>query len=186
MSFFALKGYFCAMDVEFLKYPIGKPSIESEPGEERIEGCIAVIGRMPKQLMEFAKILTEEQWDTPYREGGWTVRQVVHHLADSHMNGFNRQRLAVTSGEIPKVPGYPQTLFAALPDYTTDPFLSVILLASLHEKWVSFLNGITEAGWNKSYFHMEEEKEYTMKESVQMYAWHCQHHLAHIRLVLDK
>ena len=174
------------MDVEFLKYPIGKPSIESEPGEERIEGCIAVIGRMPKQLMEFAKVLTEEQWDTPYREGGWTVRQVVHHLADSHMNGFNRQRLAVTFGDTPKVPGYPQTLFAALPDYTTDPFLSVILLASLHEKWVSFLNGITENGWDKSYFHMEDEKEYTMKESVQMYAWHCQHHLAHIRLVLEK
>ena len=150
------------MDVEFLKYPIGKPSIESEPGEERIEGCIAVIGRMPKQLMEFAKVLTEEQWDTSYREGGWTVRQVVHHLADSHMNGFNRQRLAVTSAETPKVPGYPQTLFAALPDYTTDPFLSVILLASLHEKWVSLLNGITETGWDKSYFHMEEKKEYTM------------------------
>ena len=62
------------------------------------------------------------------------------------MNGFNRQRLAVTSGETPKVPGYPQTLFSALPDYTTDPFLSVILLVSLHEKWVSFLNGITETG----------------------------------------
>ena len=122
------------MNTEFLQYPIGKPSIESEPGRERIEGCIAVIGRMPKQLMEFAKVLTEEQWDTPYREGGWTVRQVVHHLADSHMNGFNRQRLAVTNGNTPKVPGYSQTLYAALPDYSTDPFLSVILLASLHEK----------------------------------------------------
>lgn len=174
------------MNIEFLQYPIGKPSIESEPGNERIEGCIAVIGRMPKQLMEFAKVLTEEQWDTPYREGGWTVRQVVHHLADSHMNGFNRQRLAVTNGNTPKVPGYSQALYAALPDYSTDPFLSIILLASLHEKWVSFLNGITETGWDSTYFHMEDEKIYTMKESVQMYAWHCQHHLAHIRLVMDK
>ncbi|MAZ97311.1 MAG: metal-dependent hydrolase [Flavobacteriales bacterium] len=174
------------MDVEFLKYPIGKASIESDPPIERVEGCIAVIGRMPKQLMEFAKALTDEQWDTSYRQEGWTIRQVVHHLADSHMNGFNRQRLAVTSLETPKVTGYPQTLFAALPDYTSDPFLSVILLASLHEKWVSFLNGITETGWKKSYFHLDESKEYTMKESVQMYAWHCQHHMAHIRLVIDK
>ena len=102
------------MDIEFLKYPIGKPSIEEQPEDARIEGCIAVIGRMPKQLMEFAKSLTEEQWDTPYREGGWTVRQVVHHLADSHMNGFNRQRLAVTSAEPPKVTGYPQNLYACL------------------------------------------------------------------------
>ncbi len=174
------------MDIEFLKYPIGKPSIEEQPEDARIEGFIAFIVLMTKHLMEFAKSLTEEQWDTPYREGGWTVRQVVHHLADSHMNGFNRQRLAVTSAEPPKVTGYPQNLYAVLPDYSADPFLSVILLASLHEKWVSFLNGITDLGWEKSYYHLEEEKVYTMKESVQMYAWHCQHHLAHIRLVLEK
>lgn len=173
------------MDLEFLQYPIGRPSIEDAPGEERIESSVAVISRFPQQLMALAKALTEEQWDTPYREGGWTVRQVVHHLADSHMNGFNRQRLAVTSGETPQVPGYPQNIYAALPDYSTDPFLSIILLASLHEKWASFLNGITSVGWEKKYFHMEEQKEYTMKQSVQMYAWHCQHHLAHIRLVLE-
>ena len=102
------------------------------------------------------------------------------------MNGFNRQRLAVTAIATPEVPGYSQDTYALLPDYTTDPFLSVILLASLHERWVSFLNGITPAGWEKSYFHMEEKREYTMKESVQMYAWHGQHHLAHIRLVMDR
>lgn len=173
------------MDADFLKYPIGRAQIDASPDEVRIESSIAVIGRMPTQLMEFAKAMTAEQWDTPYRPGGWTCRQVVHHLADSHMNGFNRQRLAVASGdEVPKVPGYPQDTYAQLPDYSTDPFLSVILLASLHEKWVSFLNGITPAGWEKKYFHMEEQREFTMKESVQLYAWHCQHHLAHIRLVL--
>ena len=136
--------------------------------------------------MEFAKGLTAEQWDMPYREGGWSPRQVVHHLADSHMNGFNRQRLAVVSPEVPSVTGYPQDIFSKLPDYSTDPFLSIILLASLHEKWVSFLNGITDAGWEKAYYHLEDKREYSMKESVQMYAWHCQHHLAHIRIVLDK
>jgi hypothetical protein len=151
-----------------------------------LESSIAVIGRMPQQLMEFAKALTPEQWDTPYREGGWTPRQVVHHMADSHMNGFNRQRLAVTLNEEPTITGYPQEIYAQLPDYSTDPFLSIILLASLHEKWVSFLNGITESGWKKSYFHGEDQKRYTMKQSVQLYAWHCQHHLAHIRLVLEK
>lgn len=173
------------MDLDFLKYPIGKPSIEKAPGDERIESSIAVIGRFPQQLMEIAKALTPEQWDTPYRPGGWTLRQLAHHMADSHMNGFNRQRLAVTSEEMPTVPGYPQDTFAQLPDYSTDPFLSVILLASLHEKWVSFLHGITPAGWEKSYFHAGDQREYTMKESVQLYAWHCQHHLAHMRLVLQ-
>jgi len=98
------------MDLEFLQYPIGRASIEKNPGEERIESSIAVIGRMPQQLMEFAKGLTAEQWDTPYREGGWSPRQVVHHLADSHMNGFNRQRLAVVSQEVPSVTAYPQGL----------------------------------------------------------------------------
>ncbi len=174
------------MDIEFLKYPIGKPSIDSAAGEERIESSIAVLGRMPNQLMAFAKDMSVEQWDEPYRDGGWTPRQLVHHMADSHMNGFNRQRLAVTAIATPEVPGYSQDTYALLPDYTTDPFLSVILLASLHERWVSFLNGITPAGWEKSYFHMEEKCEYTMKESVQMYAWHGQHHLAHIRLVMDR
>ena len=174
------------MDLEFLQYPIGRASIEKNPGEERIDSSIAVIGRMPQQLMEFAKGLTAEQWDTPYREGGWSPRQVVHHLADSHMNGFNRQRLAVVSQEVPSVKAYPQDVFSKLPDYSTDPFLSIILLASLHEKWVSFLNGITDAGWEKSYRHEEDEREYSMKESVQQYAWHCQHHLAHIRIVLDQ
>ena len=116
----------------------------------------------------------------------WSPRQVVHHLADSHMNGFNRQRLAVVSQEVPSVKAYPQDVFSKLPDYSTDPFLSIILLASLHEKWVSFLNGITDAGWEKSYRHEEDEREYSMKESVQQYAWHCQHHLAHIRIVLDQ
>jgi len=174
------------MDIEFLKYPIGKPSIDLAAGEERIESSIAVLGRMPNQLMAFAKDMSVEQWDEPYRDGGWTPRQLVHHMADSHMNGFNRQRLAVTAIATPEVPGYSQDTYALLPDYTTDPFLSVILLASLHERWVSFLNGITPAGWEKSYFHMEEKREYTMKESVQMYAWHGQHHLAHIRLVMDR
>jgi len=93
--------------------------------------------------------------------------------------------LAVTSAEPPTVTGYPQNLYAVLPDYSSDPFLSVILLASLHEKWVSFLNGITDLGWEKSYYHTEDEKLYSMKESVQLYAWHCQHHLAHIRLVME-
>ena len=102
------------------------------------------------------------------------------------MNGFNRQRLAVVSQDMPTVTGYPQDVFSKLPDYSTDPFLSIILLASLHEKWVSFLNGITEAGWEKCYHHKEDERNYSMKESVQQYAWHCQHHLAHIRLVLDQ
>jgi hypothetical protein len=91
------------MDLEFLQYPIGRASIEKNPGEERVESSIAVIGRLPQQLMEFAKGLTAEQWDMPYREGGWSPRQVVHHLADSHMNGFNRQRLAVVSPEVPSV-----------------------------------------------------------------------------------
>ena len=143
------------MDLEFLQYPIGRASIEKNPGEERIESSIAVIGRMPQQLMEFAKGLTAEQWDTPYREGGWSPRQVVHHLADSHMNGFNRQRLAVVSQEVPSVKAYPQDVFSKLPDYSTDPFLSIILLASLHEKWVSFLNGITDAGWEKSFIFFD-------------------------------
>ena len=99
------------------------------------------------------------------------------------MNGFNRQRLAVTDGTLQRFRNS-QTLRCCR--ISTDPFLSVILLASLHEKWVSFLNGITDTGWDSTYFHMEDEKTYTMKESVQMYAWHCQHHLAHIRLVMDK
>ena len=170
---------------EFEKYPIGKAAVESSPSEERIESCIAVIGRMPKQLMELAKAMTPEQWDKPYREGGWTPRQVVHHMADSHMNAFNRMRLAITCDKEPQVPGYPQDVYALLPDYSSDPFLSVILLASLHEKWTSFLNGMTEAGWEKSYYHMEDKCSYTMHDAVQLYAWHCQHHLAHIRLVMD-
>ena len=173
------------MNEEFRRYPIGKAQLDSAADEARIEASIAVIGRASKQLTQIAKALTEEQWDQSYREGGWTARQLVHHLADSHMVAFHRQRLAVISKESPQVAGYPEKLFALLPDYSTDPFLSVILLASLHEKWVSFLNGITEEGWSRGYYHLEDQREYSMKESVQLYAWHSQHHLAHLRLILE-
>src|SRR5438045_2830980 len=133
------------------RYPIGK----FEPGPLRLEQWIDEIAAAPAQLREAVRGLSDEQLDTPYRPGGWTVRQVVHHVPDSHMNAYMRYRLALTEGE-PMIKPYDEARWAELPDARTAPIEpSLALLEGLHTRWVALLRSMSRDQWNRRFRHPE-------------------------------
>ncbi len=160
-----------------LRYPIGPmPTPPQLSPEERVQ-AIAEIRALPAQLRAASTGLSAEQLDTPYREGGWTVRQVIHHVADSHMNAVIRVKLALTE-ENPTVKPYEEQLWAELVNTKLDPEISLMLLEQLHTRWVAMLEQITD--YSHSWTHPAQGKTYTIDTLLAMYAWHGQHHTAHI------
>jgi uncharacterized damage-inducible protein DinB len=160
------------------RYPIGKHAPPATITELKRVQAVEVLAEMPERLREALAGLDEAQLDTPYREGGWTVRQLVHHVADSHMTAFHRIRRALTE-ENPLVPGYEEGEFAKLADSAAPTAWSVTLLEAVHARMVMMLRGLDEAQWKRTYYHAERG-ETTMEEAVLMYAWHSRHHVAHI------
>jgi hypothetical protein len=162
-----------------LRYPIGKfrwP--ESVSAKERV-GLIETIASAPARLREVVAGLSEDQFDTPYREGGWTVRQVVHHVPESHMNSYIRFKLALTETE-PVVKPYDEDAWARLPDVAAAPVeVSLQLLDSLHRRWVILLRGLNESDWKKQFRHPEIGL-VSLESNLALYAWHGDHHVAHI------
>jgi len=134
---------------------------------------------MPRRLADAVKGLIDGQLDTPYRTGGWTVRQVVHHVADSHMNAFVRIKLALTEDR-PTVAAYDEKKFAGLPDAQLPVDVSLELLRSLHARWVAIYRAMPDAAWQRTFTHPEYPEPLTLDWQVQMYAWHSLHHVAHI------
>ncbi len=166
-------------DIENLKYPIGRFKYEPS-GQEELEKQIERIASLPGKLRSVAEGLTEERLDTPYREGGWSLRQVIHHIPDSHMNAYIRFKLAVTEDN-PIIKPYYEDRWAECDDARHGPVsVSLNLLESIHNRWVLFLNSLPEAAFNRTYHHPEQGKDYSLREVVSMYAWHGEHHLAHI------
>ncbi|HYB61551.1 MAG TPA: putative metal-dependent hydrolase [Methylomirabilota bacterium] len=161
-----------------LQYPIGKLVRKSvlTPEERRI--AIEQIAEAPGRLCIAVAGLTPAQLDTPYREGGWTVRQVVHHLADSHLNSFVRFKLALTEQE-PTIKPYDQDLWARLPDSELPIEISLSLLTALHQRWVALLQSMKPADFARRLRHPEMGV-VTLDGNVGMYSWHCRHHVAHI------
>ena len=163
-----------------LQYPIGKFSLTSAVDRASVEFCIEDIASFPRRLSDAVTGLSEQQLDTPYRPGGWTVRQVVHHCADSHMNSWIRFKLALTE-EKPVIKPYFEDRWAELPDtkvMNIEPALQ--LLTALHTKWVFLLRSLNESDLERTYVHPEQGKEYKLNVVIALYAWHCNHHLAHI------
>ena len=160
------------------RYPIGQHTPpETITKLDRVE-AVGVLAALPGLLREALSGLDAEPLDTPYREGGWTVRQVVHHVADSHMTAFHRIRRTLTE-DVPMVPGYDETAFATLPDSAAPTEWSVELLEAVHARMVMMLQGLDEEQWQRSYNHAERGLS-TIEEAVLMYAWHSKHHVAHI------
>jgi hypothetical protein len=167
-------------DLEILRFPIGrfkKPDIISK---ELIELWIGDIESFPARLKQEVVDLNEEQLNTPYREMGWTTRQVVHHCADSHMNSLTRFKLALTE-EKPTIKPYWEERWAELADSKTMPIApSLQMLEGIHARWTVLLNSFAEQDYSKSFVHPEHGKEFRLDEIIGVYAWHCNHHLAHI------
>jgi uncharacterized damage-inducible protein DinB len=169
-----------------LRYPVGEFAVTGEITPERRTGWITEVAEAPAQLRAAIHGLTEEQFDTPYRPGGWTVRQVVHHVPDSHMNAYIRFKLALTEDN-PTIRPYEEARWAELPDTAaTTVGVSLMMLESLHRRWVILLKALTEAQWPRTYFHPEQRKTVPLSQVLALYAWHGKHHVAHITALRDR
>jgi hypothetical protein len=170
---------------EDLRYPVGRfTQAEAFDTAARRAG-IAEIAALPARLRQAVDGLREGQLDTPYRPGGWTVRQVVHHLADSHMNGFTRVKLALTE-DTPTIKPYDEAAFAALADARLPIEVSLDLLTALHARWIAVYDGMAEAQFARAFVHPQHKGQQTLDWHVQMYAWHSRHHVAHITSLRDR
>jgi uncharacterized damage-inducible protein DinB len=167
------------MDIEKLKYPIGRYQLEDIIDKDSINNWIKEIESLPEKLIAAVRGLNKEQLQTPYRPEGWTVQQVVHHIADSHMNVYIRFKLALTENK-PIVKPYDQKLWAELADTkSVEVKVSLDLIKSLHKRWTTLLYQLTEEELEKEYLHPESGMK-NLKETICNYAWHGNHHLAHI------
>ena len=168
------------------RYPIGKYAPEPF-SEQKKENWIDDIRQLPQWLENALLNLDEQQLHTPYREGGWTVQQLVHHVADSHINAYCRFKLGATENN-PAIKPYDEKLWAELPDVQHLPVnISITLLHALHARWYYLLKQFTSADWERTVFHPEQKKTITLWELLGSYAWHGKHHTAHItRLRAEK
>jgi uncharacterized damage-inducible protein DinB len=172
------------MSNENLQYPVGKFSPRENYTSEEIAAFIRSIETVPNQIEEVFKKLSPKQLDTHYREGGWTARQVLHHIPDSHLNAYIRFKWALTE-DTPTIKAYNEKAWAETYETKQDPTLSVALLKALHAKWVTLLRSLTKEDIQKSFVHPETGKHVRLDRLIAMYAWHGEHHLGHLKLVLD-
>lgn len=168
------------MNLEQLKYPAGKFVKPESITKEIIDSAISEIENFPSLVKFEIQNLEEKDLQLRYRPEGWTITQVVHHCADSHINSYMRFKLALTEN-VPTIKPYEESLWADLPDNNLSPFVSLKLLDALHEKWVYILKSLSEGDLNKEFIHPEQSEKISLKENISIYSWHCRHHLAHIK-----
>ena len=169
-----------------LRYPIGPFSYDGTMTDARRAACVARIAAAPGRLRAAVAELDDAQLDTPYRPGGWTVRQVVHHVPDSHLNAYTRFRLALTE-DTPTIKPYEEARWAELPDARTLPVaISLALLEALHARWVPLLERLGPAEGARQLRHPEHGRLMPLDELLAMYAWHGDHHVAHVTSLRER
>jgi hypothetical protein len=169
-----------------IRYPIGKFSHVGEISPEQRLTWISDIAHLPTLLAAALEGLNPEQLDTPYRPGGWTVRQVTHHIADSHLNSFTRFKLALTEDE-PAIKPYYEDRWALLGDTIHAPIeLSTRLIAALHERWVYLLHSMSDTDFGRTFLHPESLKVFRLDSVLGTYSWHGRHHVAHITSLRER
>lgn len=164
-------------------YPIGTFQHEETITNERIQQWINEIEELPSKVRTAVQNLNDQQLDTPYRSDGWTVRQVVHHLADSHMNAYIRFKLAVTE-ENPVIKPYEEARWAELPDSKLSIDVSLNLLDALHQRWIVLLKNLTPGDLKRTFIH-PDAGEVSVGTNIGIYAWHGKHHTAHITSLIQ-
>jgi uncharacterized damage-inducible protein DinB len=168
-----------AAELENLRYPIGPFHWDDWNGSR--EEWLAVIAATPEELRRAVSGLSDPQLGTPYRPGGWTVRQVVHHYADDHMNSYMRFKLALTE-DAPVIKPYSEPLWAELPDARLGPVEpSLALVAALHQRWVAAWRSLKEEDWSRTFQHPRRQGPVSLEQLARLYCWHGQHHVAQIR-----
>lgn len=162
-----------------LRYPVGKYDWPASLDAAAREQSLVTLESLPSRLREALAGLAPDQLDTPYRDGGWTVRQVVHHLADSHMHSYLRCKFAVCE-ENPAIKAYDEAQWARYEDAAHDPVeSSLAILTGLHARWVRWFRSLEEGDWSRQFVHPENGP-MRLDMTASLYAWHSRHHLAHI------
>jgi hypothetical protein len=161
-----------------LSFPVGRFDKTAPRTADSRRAAIQEIAALPVKMRSAVQGLSEAQLDTPYRPGGWTVRQVVHHVADSHMNGYIRTKLALTENN-PTIKPYEQDGWAALPDSKLPIALSLSILDAVHERWSTIWSSLADADFARTFVHPELGP-LTLDVHVHLYGWHSRHHVAHI------
>jgi hypothetical protein len=179
MSNFATKKIRKMKSLEELQYPIGKMPIPTTFSQEEVQSWIADIEKLPTQLRDAVQNLSPAQLDTRYRPEGWTIRQVVHHVADSHINAMIRLKLALTEDN-PTVKPYEEQLWAELPDSKMPIEISLAIVENVHLRFVCILRGMSFADFNRTFFHPGLKQNVKLGALASMYSWHGRHHTAHI------
>ena len=170
---------------EQLRYPIGRFERPGVFDPSQLRQFINEIEKFPGRLVAQVGPMTPTQQNQTYRPEGWTARQVVHHCADSHLNAFTRFKLALTE-DMPTIKPYMEALWAEQTDYNVPVVHSIKIIEGLHYRWTALLKNMSASDFEKKYFHPEMEKEWNLYEVVALYAWHCNHHLGHVRIVAER
>ncbi|HXG71935.1 MAG TPA: putative metal-dependent hydrolase [Gemmatimonadaceae bacterium] len=169
-----------------LKYPVGKFDFDAPISEADHPRLIDEIAATPGALRAAVKGLSRDQFETRYRPGGWTVKQVVHHVPDSHMNAYTRFKLALTEDE-PTIKPYDEAKWAELPDsQKVAAEVSLRMVEAIHERWVSLLRSMDSADFRRGFHHPDHGRVLTLQRVLGMYAWHGRHHVAHITTLRDR
>ncbi|WP_375417433.1 YfiT family bacillithiol transferase [uncultured Hymenobacter sp.] len=170
---------------EALSYPIGHCELPTAPlSPAGRAGYVQQIAGLPAQVLAVARQIGGVRLQDPYRPGGWSGRQVIHHLADSHLNSYTRYKLALTEDN-PTIRPYDEAAWAELPDMAATPItVSLDLLTALHSRWVTLLHHLSAAQWQRPFYHPETKRAFTLDQATVLYAWHGRHHLAHLHLLL--
>ena len=165
-------------DIDTLRYPIGDFVYGQSVSVDDTKQHISVIAALPNKLAKLVGEWEDDRLDTPYRPGGWTVRQLVHHVADSHINAYVRTKLALTERH-PTISPYEEGEWANLPDAKLAIAPSLAILENLHLRWVTVLDSLTEADLERTYYHPGSQRTFLLAEVIAMYAWHSEHHYQH-------
>ncbi|WP_420316704.1 YfiT family bacillithiol transferase [Ekhidna sp.] len=174
-----------SVDIDILKYPVGKYETPAEITEEIFNQWIETIQNLPERVKKMVNNLSYDELELQYRPGGWNIKQVVHHLADSHMNSFIRFKLILTE-DTPTIKPYDEAAWAKTADADNEDIMeSIDILEGLHKRWVTLLNSLKSEQKKRTFFHPEYNREFTLEWMAGLYDWHCKHHVAHIKQAID-
>jgi hypothetical protein len=173
------------MNDDSLRYPIGKFTSQELYTESDVKKNISRIEAVPIEVEKAAGQFDSSQWDTRYRDGGWTARQVVHHMADSHMNAYMRLKWALTEST-PLIKAYDEKAWAETPETMLDPLISISFLKAHHVKWTALLKLLKKEDLKKEFIHPDTKKHVPLDRLIALYAWHGEHHLGHLKIIAGK
>ena len=170
------------MNSDSLRYPIGKFLPQEAYTESEVRANIIRIENVPAAVEHTVSKFTDVLWDTPYREGGWTARQVIHHMADSHMNAYVRFKWTLTEST-PVIKAYNEKAWAETPENALDPTISISFLKAHHVKWTALLKLMKPEDLKKEFIHPDTKKNISLERLIALYAWHGEHHLGHLKII---